>query len=492
MARANRPLALRLLLAGLICCCLAYLAAPAIPALAADGARLLKQGEEHYQFAEWDQARQTLDQALAAGGLSPTQRARAYFHLGLVAEAQGDAVAATARFRQAKAADPAWSPDPAQFPPNAVAHFNQAGPASSTTPAMTTPAPAAPAGPAPPVALPKPPPAPPAMAVTPAAPPAHAIREAELPPSAMPAPAPAPAVEPAAEPRFDQQDLIEQRRQARLTFVEGVDLFNAGRYAEAEQRFLAFLAVFPGDNQGEHFLALTRQTLAAQGGGNLRVTCRQPATVFLDGRPVGQTPLALDNLSVGRHQVEVRAGGNSQSQVVEIKGRTTTSIAFDLTRYEVPETPAPAAPAAPGAWRHPGLGFSIVPPPGWRVGDKPDDADLRLVPDQGQGFIQVNSTPSDRQLDPATYAELWGRNYQQMVQPGAQRLSSQARSLAGGPAEPAWQAWQSEFAGDDVRTVVVFVSRPQRMYVLTGAWAAVDHERRLPDFNAAVESFRAP
>ncbi|MFH1061089.1 MAG: PEGA domain-containing protein, partial [Pseudomonadota bacterium] len=339
--------------------------------------------------------------------------------------------------------------------------------------------------PAPPVALPQPPPPPPpATALPQAAAPTHAIREAELPP----APVPAPAVEqaPAAEPRFDQQELIEQRRQARLTFVEGVDLFNVGRYAEAEQRFLAFLAVFPGDNQGEHFLALTRKTLASLDTGHLRVTCRQPASVFLDGRPVGATPLALDNLPAGRHQVEVRAGDASQSQAVEIKGRTTTSIAFDLTRYEAPETPATAAPAAPGAYRHPGLGFSLTLPPGWQRGDTPADADLRLVPAQGQGFIQVNSIPTERQVDAGAYAVLWEQRFLRDTQPGAQRLASRARALAVG------RAWWAEYLGDDVRTVVVFISRLQRMYVLTGAWPSADHERRLADFNAAVESFRAP
>ncbi|MFH1060310.1 MAG: hypothetical protein V1797_16730, partial [Pseudomonadota bacterium] len=138
MARCGWPLARRMRLAGAICCCLAVGLAAA--ALAADGPRLLRQGEEHYQFAEWDQARQVFSQALATGNLSPAQRARAYFHLGLVAEAQGDAGAAAARFSQAKAADPGWAPDPAQFPPSAVAQFHQAGPA--------TPSPAPPAAPA--------------------------------------------------------------------------------------------------------------------------------------------------------------------------------------------------------------------------------------------------------------------------------------------------------------------------------------------------------
>lgn len=455
MARFGWPMAARMVLAGVAWCCLA-----AGMASAADGPRLLKQGEEHYQFAEWSQARQALNQALKTGGLSPTQAARAHFHLGLVAAALGDAAEAKAYFSQARTADPGWSPDPAQFPPDAMALFHQA----------TATAGRAPAGPPAP-----PPPLPPAP--TPALqPPAGAIQERELPP--------APAVEPAPEPRFDQQELIEKRRQARLTFVEGVDLFNAGRFAEAEQRFLAFLAVFPGDNEGERFLGLTQKTLATQRSGGLRVASKQPATVYLDGQRVGETPLALDNLPLGRHLVEVRAGEASQSQEIEIKGRTTTSIEFDLTRFEVPAEPASAG---TGTYRHPALGFSLSPPSGWGVVEKPADADLKLTSPGGRGYIQVSSIPSQRQLDPATYAALWEMSFL-AAQPGAQRLISQALA----PASQASPAWRAEYAGNGARTVAVFVSRPQRMYVLAGSWPAEDHAGMLAAFEAATASFRAP
>lgn len=442
----------------------------ASPSPAADGPRLLRQGEEHYQFGEWDRAQQTLNQALAAGGLSPAQRARAYFHLGLVAEAMGDQAAAATHFSQAKAADPGWRPAPGEFPATTEARFERA-PNNGQAGAEEAGSVRLPAPPSPPVSGP--------AAQSPSVQTARAdtIREQDIPPTAEP------VLEPTPEPRFDQQDLIEKRRQARLTFVEGVDLFNAGRYAEAEQRFLAFLAVFPGDPEGSRFLRLTQRTLASLRSGSLRVASRQPATVYLDGRPVGETPLALDNLPLGRHLVEVRAGELSQSQAIEIKGGTTSSIEFDLTRHEVPTE---VVPAAGDGYRHPVLGFALLPPPGWRETEKPDQADLRLAPAGGQGYIQIDSVSSERQLDVATYALLWEGSFLAKARPGTRRLTSQARGLAAGP------AWQAEYQDDEARTMAVFVSRPQRMYVLTGVWANQDHEAMRNAFAALVESFRAP
>ncbi|MCA1906287.1 MAG: hypothetical protein LDL11_06840, partial [Desulfarculus sp.] len=137
MARLGWSWVARMLLGCLVWGGLTGVAAAPLPA--ADGSRLLRQGEEHCQFSEWDQAQLALKQALAAGGLSPTQRARAYFHLGLVAEARGDQAEAEVRYAQAKAADPGWRPDPGEFPPDAVARFDRAAAGGQAGPAATGP-----------------------------------------------------------------------------------------------------------------------------------------------------------------------------------------------------------------------------------------------------------------------------------------------------------------------------------------------------------------
>ena len=57
-------------------------------------------------------------------------------------------------------------------------------------------------------------------------------------------------------------DKIEQRRQARLDMVSGVDAFNAGKYQAAVEHFERFVAVFPNDKQGMEYLDLARKWAA--------------------------------------------------------------------------------------------------------------------------------------------------------------------------------------------------------------------------------------
>ena len=129
MSKKTKSCWLVLMVMGL---CLAL----AVPLWAASGPELLRKGVEHYEYAEFDQAAQALQQALAAPGLTPAQKAKANAYLGLVELAQGNQAAAQKFFSAAKAADPGFKPDPRRFPPRAQKLFQQAG--TSGAPPTTT------------------------------------------------------------------------------------------------------------------------------------------------------------------------------------------------------------------------------------------------------------------------------------------------------------------------------------------------------------------
>lgn len=122
----------------------------------------------------------------------------------------------------------------------------------------------------------------------------------------------------------------ERRRQARLAMVQGVTYFNAQRYQEARDQFRDFLEVFPEDAEGLRYLGLAEQQLALVQGGRLLVNSQPLAQVYLDGAPRGRTPLTLERVPAGPHSVEVRAHGQSQSQQVSLRGRSTVEVSFTL------------------------------------------------------------------------------------------------------------------------------------------------------------------
>ena len=126
------------------------------------------------------------------------------------------------------------------------------------------------------------------------------------------------------------REAAEKRRRAQLAFTQGVDAFNAGRYQEAADNFRRYLEVFPEDANGRDHLQRALRMVAESKVGTLVVGCRPVADVFLDGKKVGMTPLVLKQVPVGRHRLEVRAYGGSTGKEVEIKGRTTTKVRFDL------------------------------------------------------------------------------------------------------------------------------------------------------------------
>ncbi|MFH1035687.1 MAG: PEGA domain-containing protein [Pseudomonadota bacterium] len=122
----------------------------------------------------------------------------------------------------------------------------------------------------------------------------------------------------------------EARRQARLAFVQGVTEFNAQRYDQALEQFHRLLAVFPEDQEGNNYLQLTLQQMDLVSGGSLAVNSQPSAEVVLDGQSVGYTPLFLEWVQAGVHQVEVRGYGDSQAREMAISGRSSAEVSFVL------------------------------------------------------------------------------------------------------------------------------------------------------------------
>lgn len=120
-----------------------------------------------------------------------------------------------------------------------------------------------------------------------------------------------------------------ERREARLALVQGISDFNQRRYREAEANILAFLRVFPEDEEALYYLDLARAQGQAVGVGRLKVFCLPEAQVLLDGRPVGQTPLSLP-AAPGVRRVQVRAHGGGQAQEVRVPAGGEAQVSFTL------------------------------------------------------------------------------------------------------------------------------------------------------------------
>lgn len=61
--------------------------------------------------------------------------------------------------------------------------------------------------------------------------------------------------------------------------------------------------------------------------GKLRVESDPSgAAVVIDGKPRGVTPLNVDDLTAGRHEVDVTMNGNTQRETVEVKGGKTVTL----------------------------------------------------------------------------------------------------------------------------------------------------------------------
>jgi hypothetical protein len=90
------------------------------------------------------------------------------------------------------------------------------------------------------------------------------------------------------------------------------------------------------------------------------------ARVRLDGRDVGQTPLALRDLSEGAHQIQVVREGYAAAErrVMITRGNPARSVTIELARAGAP-VPRPATPATVG--RFSGALFVESRPPGANV-----------------------------------------------------------------------------------------------------------------------------
>jgi hypothetical protein len=121
----------------------------------------------------------------------------------------------------------------------------------------------------------------------------------------------------------------QRRRAAKLDYTQAMDEFNAGNYEKSALLIRNYLVVFPGDSQAKAFLAKAEKIARAQKHGWLSIDCQPKAEVYIDGKPMGKTPLKTE-LAAGTHEVEVRAKGRSQTSSIYIKPRTSHGINFDL------------------------------------------------------------------------------------------------------------------------------------------------------------------
>jgi tetratricopeptide (TPR) repeat protein len=128
-----------------------------------------------------------------------------------------------------------------------------------------------------------------------------------------------------------QMAALERGSRARLAYVEGVEKFNQGDYRASAMLFAQCLEVYPGDQPAARNMALARAMQRDMAEGSLQVDCRPPGIVYVDGKARGTTPLTLERIPVGGHEVAVEAFGARAVEQIEVKPRTLSSV--DLRLY---------------------------------------------------------------------------------------------------------------------------------------------------------------
>lgn len=304
-------------------------------------------------------------------------------------------------------------------------------------------------------------------------------KESSAPPTkAMPSPRP--AVKKQQSPDFgEDQKEIERWRQAKLSFTQALDEFNAGRYEKSAQLFERYLAVFPLDAQARKYLAMAQEQARAARLGVIKVTSLPEAEVFIDGQLRGRTPLTVPDVPAGPHRVEARAGKLVQQRNLLVKPRTTYTVEFDLRRIEVSEKPKTWG----TAYTHPRIGFKLAVPPGWKVADQLKKHDLRIRSSQGEALIQVNSWTPAQNMTPLKFAEAWEKKVLGPKEALRARLSGRRATINRLP------CYIGVYQGPGVRTQICLIRGGKRLYMLLGIFRQKEYAGRLPTFHKGVESF---
>ncbi|KIX14834.1 hypothetical protein X474_06730 [Dethiosulfatarculus sandiegensis] len=86
-----------------------------------------------------------------------------------------------------------------------------------------------------------------------------------------------------------------------------------------------------------------RKQQAAAKYGRMVVGCKPSAKVFVDGKPMGQTPLIMDQVLVGERQVQVKAYGAVSAKKVNIEENKSAKVRFELRGGAIAVNAAPWA-----------------------------------------------------------------------------------------------------------------------------------------------------
>ena len=121
--------------------------------------------------------------------------------------------------------------------------------------------------------------------------------------------------------------LKESLRQQRVKTKDNmIDAFNRIERDPSREAWLQFVEDYPESE----FVDYARNQHKLANRGSLRATIQQgagPATVLLDGKPVGETPLELLEVDAGEHMLSVqRPYHQSHEQIVTISADTPVEV----------------------------------------------------------------------------------------------------------------------------------------------------------------------
>jgi len=145
---------------------------------------------------------------------------------------------------------------------------------------------------------------------------------------------------------------------------------------------------------------LTTLAIAQEGKGSLKVeTVPENATVYIDDKPEGTTPLIISNISAGKHRLVIKKDGyHTAERVIDIPADDVKSVKILLTplrdtpRQNIPP-PIPPTPVRTEDKKYDGVHFGIRG--GLFIPTDADETDYSSSPFYG-AFLLTKKTKSGR------------------------------------------------------------------------------------------------
>jgi hypothetical protein len=140
-----------------------------------------------------------------------------------------------------------------------------------------------------------------------------------------------------------------------------------------------------------------------------------------------------------------------------------------------------------GWYVHPQLGFKLIPPPGWRVDEHPQDADIQFVSPDEHTIFQVSSATPKVNFDLERFVDYWESEEVGEGKHLLKRLEREYVVVGGYP------AIRAVYVNKENITVERFFIKANGMiYALSGVFVGEEFKQRVNQFDMMAYSFQPP